>query len=169
MPGAGRDFLAHHGFDRLCAFFIIQEGSRTFARQSHHDAQPVTLGDVEQPSGRRGIGAHRVEPVSGHQSKILLDDLRAGEFVALSVGAKSAIGDATNVKLRITNEKEFAPHARTLRYVKWKGSNASALSSKSTQRNLRVFNTPGIHCFSPPPKQLPCFATEGPTCSRPQL
>ena len=52
MAGAGTSAGAHLLLDVLDSFQIVEEGKVTLSLQSHHDAQALLLGHIEQPSRR---------------------------------------------------------------------------------------------------------------------
>jgi len=73
-----------------------------------HHAQAVTLGGVEQPSGRHRIDTHRIEPVRRHARKVTLDDVWLWHFAAVDPRAKRPVGRPAQIQLVIADEEELA-------------------------------------------------------------
>ena len=121
MAGTAGDFLADHGFHRLCAFSIIQKRRGAFARQTHHHPQPITSRRIQQPARRNRIGSHRVHTVGRHLDKIALDCSRIRKFVAVGIRAEGAVGHPPDVKFFVADENEFAsdmrPRVRSYTYA----------------------------------------------------
>src|SRR5437762_743785 len=65
---------------------IIQEGDVLLPGQADHDVEGVFLSDIEEPAGRRGVGANGVKAAGGNLGKIAAD---AGGSVVFAVGGRA--------------------------------------------------------------------------------
>ena len=110
MAGTGTNLFAHHAFDRLDAFRVIQKGGRTFDRQAHQHEQPVFLRGIEQPTRRRRVSAHRVDAVVPHLGQIAFDTVASRKLVPLGVRPERSVSDAANEEFFVADEDKFSAH-----------------------------------------------------------
>src|SRR5205814_6400868 len=114
MAGAGAECGTHHPFDRTGALAVIEKGHRTFDRQPRHDPQSLSVRRVQQPEGRRCVGADRVHAVGSHLRKVAFHHLRRWKFLALLVRAKRPVGHAADIQFLVADKNKFALHPGTI-------------------------------------------------------
>src|SRR5207237_1126080 len=71
-----------------------------------HHSEPMPECGVEEPPGRSGIAAHRVEAAPGDQLEVALDRLRRA--VASTVRGERTVGDTLHIELLVPEEQELA-------------------------------------------------------------
>ena len=92
---------------------VVEEGDVLLPGQAGHHPETVVQRGIEQPRWRRRVRPHRVDALRGHGGEVGID-LRAGaEPLALAVGAKGAVGDASHPQPLVADGEKLPVDTRS--------------------------------------------------------
>ena len=113
VAGARPDPIADASLDRPGAFTLVEEGHVLLPREADHDHQAVPLGGVQKPARWHGVGAQRVQAVTGHLREVGLDHRGIRVVAAGIVRAERPVGRTLDEDLLLFPQEELAPDVRT--------------------------------------------------------
>ena len=108
VVGECPDARQQFGLDLSRDLSIVEERNVLRPGQTHHDAQSVASGYIEQVAPWRRIHPHGVDAERGHQTEVFVDLHDRGKLITLGVWCEGPVGDALDEKAIGTETQELA-------------------------------------------------------------
>ncbi len=109
MACAGLNARSNTALDRAPRLPIIQERDVLLPREADDDPETMVYSAIEEPDGRRRVGAHRVDARVGHGSEVGRDGGGVG-IVTVGAGTEGPVRNSSDVQLPVCVEELPADH-----------------------------------------------------------